>query len=171
MSKKKLFIMCAAPGAGKSTWIKDHLHSFNGYTAVISRDKIRFDMVAENEEYFSKENQVYEKFVNEIKDGLNHCDNTIADATHISSNSRRKLLKSLGRNLSGVEVNAIIIDTCLAKCLEQNEMRKGTRSYVPKGAIRRMFEQFEMPILEEGFDNIYIYKKVGDKITYEIQKR
>lgn len=171
MNKKKLFIMCAAPGAGKSTWIRDHLFSFKGYTAVISRDKIRFDMVAEDEEYFSKENQVYEKFVKDLKDGLEHCDNTIADATHISSTSRRKLLKSLGKDLSNIEVNIIVIDTCLAKCLEQNELRAGTRSYVPQGAIRRMFEQFEMPTLEEGFDNIYIYRKIGDKITYEIQRR
>ena len=44
-----LFIMMGAPGAGKSTFIKN----LKGESGIpISRDKIRFSMVKENEPYY-----------------------------------------------------------------------------------------------------------------------
>ena len=52
---KKLYVMCGGPGSGKSTWIKKNLPTFKGYTKVVSRDEIRFSLVKEGEEYFSKE--------------------------------------------------------------------------------------------------------------------
>lgn len=168
--KHKLFVLIGVPGSGKSYWINNHKDSFPGTLAVISRDTIRFVLVGENESYFSKEKQVFTTFVNHIKVGLNYYDNTIADATHISPSSRGKLLRALGDSLKDVEVNAIVIDTCLAKCLEQNAGREG-RKLVPESAIRNMFSNFSMPTLEEGFDNIYIYRQNGNKIIYEILKK
>lgn len=157
--------MAGAPGSGKSTWIHNHLDYFPGTTKVVSRDAIRFSLLEENDDYFSKENEVWKIFINDIKKGLKEYDNTIVDATHFNSRSRGKLLCALGSILKDVEVNIIFIDTCLAKCLEQNEMREG-RSRVPRSVIRRMFYGIEMPTLDEGFNNIYIYTKVGNKITY-----
>ena len=52
MSKKKLFVMCGGAGCGKSTWIQNNLHTFEGYTSVVSRDEIRFLFVPEGEDYF-----------------------------------------------------------------------------------------------------------------------
>lgn len=162
--------MSGAPGSGKSTWIQNHKDAFVGTTKIVSRDEIRFSIIADDESYFSRENEVYKAFVEEIKKGLTYYNNVIADATHLNINSRGKLLRALGESLENVEVNIIVMDTCLAKCIEQNKWREG-RSYVPESAIRNMFNSFSMPTLEEGFDNIYIYRKVENKITYEITRK
>lgn len=167
MKNKTLWVMCGCAGAGKSTWIKNHLHAFNGYTSVISRDSIRFSLVKENEPYFSKENEVFDKFISDIKYHLNGSDNVIVDATHLNVSSRAKLFKNLGESLRGVQVNAIVIRTSLDTALAHNENRAGTRGYVPQSAIRRMYSQFVMPSFDEGFDKIYVYRPdvVGTKYT------
>lgn len=161
---KNLIIMCGIPGAGKSTFIKNHTPEDK---IVVSRDAIRFSMVAEDEEYFSKENAVYKEFVNQICAGLHNSDYVIVDATHINEGSRSKLMRSLSGHYDPREwkVSALVIDSCLAKCLEQNELRKGTRAYVPVSAIRRMASQFTMPKFEEGFDNIIVYNPFNKTTT------
>ena len=50
------------------------------------------------------------------------------------------------------------MDYLLPIALEQNEKRKGTRAYVPKSVIRRMYNQFEFPNYDEGFAKIYRVK-------------
>ena len=162
--------MIGAPGSGKSYWILNHINFFIGSMNVISRDVIRFNLLKENDEYFSKEKEVFQSFIDQIKNSLKKNDHTIADATHINGNSRGKLLRALGDSLKNVEINAIVIDTCLAKCIEQNNMREG-RAKVPETTIRNMFSNITLPDFEEGFDNIYIYRKVDNKIVYEIIKR
>ena len=165
LKKSRLWILVGMPGSGKSYWVANHKDYFPGSCVSVSRDTIRFILVKEDEPYFSKEKKVFEKFIENIKAGLYYYDNTIADATHINPSSRGKLLRALGDSLKDVEINAIVIDTCLAKCLEQNAMREG-RKLVPESAIRNMFSNFSMPTLEEGFDNIYIYRQNGDKIIF-----
>lgn len=154
-------------GSGKSTWVKEHLHTFPGYVKVVSRDDIRFFLVKKNEEYFSKEKEVFKQYIKEIKDGLRYYNTTVADATHLNEASRNKLLRALGPALHNVEVDAVVIKVKLETALEQNENRKGARSYVPPNQIHRMYSQQTMPTFEEGFDKIYIYQpnKVGIKYT------
>ena len=82
----KLGIMCGVPGSGKSTWLKDKKD-----VLVISRDAIRFQLVKENEEYFSKEKQVFKTFIKTIQDALDSNTTPHAiyiDATHITKKSR-----------------------------------------------------------------------------------
>lgn len=156
--QKQLIIMCGAPGSGKSTWIEKHFMSFPGYTKVVSRDQIRFSIIKDDEDYFAHENEVYNKFIEEIKDGLKYCDTTIADATHLNIASRTKLLRSLGKSLKGIKIKAIVIRPSLDTCLTQNEMREG-RNRVPKDQLRKMYYSFDMPSLDEGFDEIWKYKE------------
>lgn len=49
-----LYVICGIPGSGKSTWIKNHTSS----EILVSRDAIRFDMVKEDEPYFSDRKSV-----------------------------------------------------------------------------------------------------------------
>lgn len=165
--KKQLYVMVGSPGLGKSTWIKNHLINFDGIARVISRDDIRFHLVKPDEDYFSKENQVFNEYIENLKLTLHDCDSTIADATHLNEGSRNKLLRALGTSLKDVEINAIVIKGSLDTALERNENRAGTRSYVPRSVVQRMWHQQTMPSLEEGFDKIYIYQsdKIGIKYT------
>lgn len=169
LKKSKLWVMVGAPGSGKSYWILNHIDFFTGSVDIISRDIIRFNLLKDDDDYFAKEKEVFQSFVNQIKNSLEKNNHTIADATHLNGNSRGKLLRALGDALKDVEINAIVIDTCLAKCIEQNNLRQG-RKKVPETALRNMFSSITLPDFEEGFDNIYIYRKVDNKITYEIIK-
>lgn len=162
--QKQLIIMCGAPGSGKSTWVERNFMSFSGYTKVVSRDQIRFSILKDDEDYFAHENEVYNKFIEEIKDGLENCNTTIADATHINVYSRTKLLRSLGKSLKGIKVKAIAMKPSLNICLDRNEKREG-RSRVPRSQLRRMYYSFDMPSLDEGFDEIWKY--IGNKLKVE----
>lgn len=63
----KLHIVMGIPGSGKSTWIENHLYESS---VRISRDEVRFSMVSEEEEYFSKEKAVFKEFIYRINECL-----------------------------------------------------------------------------------------------------
>lgn len=159
--KRKLYLMMGCPGSGKSTYLKTRFSQRP--LAVISRDEIRFSMVKEDEEYFSRENEVYAEFIQQIKDALDFNAEVFADATHLNERSRAKTLRALGESLKDVEVNIIWVRVPVEIALAQNENRKGTRSYVPKSVIRRMHLQLTKPTKEEGFDHIYIFENGKEK--------
>ena len=165
---KNFYVLCGIAGSGKSTWINNHLAAFKGYTKVVSRDDIRFMMVNEDEEYFSREKQVFKKFIEELKDGLENCDNVIADATHLNLASRTKLLRNLTSSLKDANVYAIVINTPVKTCLKQNATRRGRR-FVPEDQIMAMEKRLTIPTFEEGFDKIFIYNP-KDK-TYKILEK
>lgn len=160
MVKSKLYLMCGIPGSGKSTYLKTR---FSQSSRVISRDEIRFSMVKEDEEYFSKEKAVYAEFIRQIKEALETNTEVFADATHLNETSRAKTLRSLGKSLKDVEVNVIWVRVPVEVAIQQNENRKGTRSYVPKSVIRRMHSQVTPPTKEEGFDHIYVFENGKEK--------
>lgn len=147
-----LHILMGTPGSGKSTWIRNHLDE---HTVWISRDDVRFSIVAEDEEYFSKEKQVFKEFIRRIDNALENGYDVFADATHLNKASRNKLLRAVNHKLA-LNVDVIWIKTPLSECIYRNDNRKGTRSFVPRSVIRRMFYQIEKPEFEEGFDTIYI---------------
>lgn len=151
--KHNLFLMCGIPGSGKSTWLKEH----NYYN--ISRDKIRFELVKEGEDYFSKEKKVFKTFVRRIQESIDS-DTTpkdiYCDATHITQISRNKLLKSL--NLDNVGRIAIVVCyPSLEEALRRNKQRTG-RSFVPESAIKKMYWNFERPEDDEDryYDVVYV---------------
>lgn len=155
--KKRLYVLVGLPGSGKSTWANTHLAALKGKTSVISRDAIRFSLVEEGQPYFSKEKEVYRKYISALKENLQTQDNIVADATHLNPASRSKLLYSLGGSLKDVEVVAIVMTKDFGRALRQNELRVGTRAYVPPEQIKKMSKGYSDPTLEEGFDKIYFY--------------
>ena len=148
-----LYVLCGTPGSGKSSFInllrKDD-------EVVISRDNVRFEMLSDGEDYFSHEDEVYRHFIYQILKYINKGVNVYADATHLTPGSRTKLLTTLAKNYCFPrEINAIYFDVPLDICLERNETRQGTKTYVPRGQVRRMFFQFKRPEPKEGFNNIW----------------
>lgn len=154
----KLTLLMGCPGSGKSTWASNHLDK---NTVIISRDDVRFDMVSEDEEYFSKEKEVFKEFIRNINLTIECGYDVFADATHLNEASRNKLIRSISVPVD--EINIVWIKTDLNIALERNENRKGTRAYVPRGVIRRMFYQMTPPSFEEGFKNIYVVRTDRDE--------
>ena len=158
--KNKLYLMIGCPGSGKTTYAKRYLTN----AVYISRDEVRFSLVKENEEYFSKENEVFQNFIDKINEKLQNGFDVVADATHLNRKSRLKLLASLDLNKEKTEVIAIFMQTPLDICIKRNENRKGTRSYVPIAAIKRMYYSIVPPNLEECcglIDTIHTIKSKG----------
>lgn len=159
MINKVFIVMCGVPGSGKSTWAKRFLNEHKK-TKLVSRDEIRFAMVKEDEPYFSKEKQVYSEFIKQIKEGLKdeNIHTVIADATHLNISSRKKLFNSLGEKIfEDVIVVCRYFDIGVENCIKFNELRKGTRAYVPEDAIRNMADAFSIPTKEEGLFNLIIF--------------
>ena len=152
----KLILMMGAPGSGKSTWIRDNAAAGDIH---VSRDQIRFALVEEGEEYFSREDEVFNIFVETIKYHLKEGGCVWADATHLTHKSRLKLLNAVTAGMTELpHLEIVYIAKDLETCLEQNENRRYTRAFVPRGVVRRMWESIEEPCFKEG-------KFYYDKIT------
>lgn len=145
MKDTTLYIMVGAPGSGKSYFAKNVLAT-NDMTEYISRDEVRFSMVNENEEYFSKEDAVYDEFCDRIRYalGCNEYYYVIADASHLNWASRRKLLRKLDINTEYINVIPVIVRPSLETCYKQNDLRSG-RANVPHNVIANMYKTFTHP--------------------------
>lgn len=155
-----LYVSCGVPGSGKSTFLNEMK---NPEEIIVSRDTIRFSILKPEEEYFSHEKEVYSKFLSEITRFIRNGFNVYADATHLNEKSRYQLLHGLhNRGCKPSEINAIYFNVPIDICLERNELRNGTKTYVPRGQIRRMFEQYNFPFRTEGFNHIWEVNEEGD---------
>jgi predicted kinase len=157
-----LYVMAGCPGSGKSTCLKNNVDPKTA--KIISRDEIRFSIVKPEENYFSHEDEVLNIFWKRINEALKEGKDVFVDQTSLTPKSRKFLL----RHVTGYTyANCIWVKASLKTCLNRNEMRKGTRAYVPRDVIRRMSEQFVEPSLNEGFDYIFCYDSEENKITYK----
>ena len=153
----KLMLMCGIPGSGKTTIAKKMTNNFIKY---VSRDEIRFSMLNENDEYFSKEKEVFEEYMNQINRALKEGYDVIADATHLNRSSRAKVLNRLTIKPDTIIVACACVS--LETALERNNKRAGLAK-VPESQIRRMAHSIELPSYEEGID--YVFRCVDDTIT------
>ena len=160
MKQKNLWLMCGPSGAGKSTWLKNNMPN----AVVISRDKIRFSLLKEGDDYFAYEDTVLKIFYSEIQNAINSDteQDIIIDATHLTPKARQNVLNQL-KNLDRVILGAISIETDLETCLAQNAQRTG-RALVPNTVIRNMYKSYVIPTEKEGFINIlHVRKEKGNE--------
>ena len=142
--KPTLYVMCGVPGSGKTTYAHEHFSEL----PIISRDIIRFNMIKHDESYFSHEKEVFRQFVDEIVFQLRLGQSVVADATHLTIRSRRKLLTAIDKSIKNYSLVYVVMMTPERECLKRNAERKGL-SHVPEHVITDASENFECPYLEE----------------------
>lgn len=145
----KMYLMIGAPGCGKSYYIQQHLRPGE---VVISRDKIRYGMLKDGDEYFSKEKAVYNEFIKQIEAAIAANATFYVDQTSLNRAARNKLFSRLKYKPN--KIIAVHIDTPLDRILAQNAQRTG-RALVPESAVINMYNAIEEPKKEEGFDEIW----------------
>ena len=145
-----LYILCGAPGSGKSYFAENYLLK-DETIYYVSRDKIRYSMIKENDEYFSKETEVFNAFIHDIKNILDSktisCKGVVADATHLNWASRRKFLNALGilnGNYPNIDIIVVYVRPNLNTVLTRNNSRTG-RAKVPEDIVRRMYNSQTSP--------------------------
>ena len=156
---KQLILMCGPPGAGKSTLLKEAIDT--DIAKVVSRDQIRFDLLKDGDDYFAYEDEVWDKFIKEIQEGIENEKyySIYADATHLSPKARKKVIQALNIP-KGVELGAINFNVPMETCLERNARRSG-RALVPEDAVRNMCRSFKPATAKEGFSYIWNTDETG----------
>ena len=154
----KLILMCGIPGSGKSTLAKK---LFGERDIYVSRDEIRFSMISDEDEYFSKETEVFNEFVRQIQAGIDNKEKryVIADATHLNTSSRMKLINRLTFDFEP-DISMIFVNTPLEIALERNKQRSG-RAVVPDKVIKNMYHSFAAPSKIEPIKEMFIADENG----------
>ncbi len=164
MKQKKVYMLAGIPGAGKSTYVRQHLAPGVEW---ISRDNVRFAILSDEDDYFAHEDDVFDTFINYINQTLaNDAIHTIyIDATHLNKRSRDKVLNRVRKD-NIEELNCVCFDVPLAVCISRNNLRSG-RSHVPETAICNMYNSYRFPDKNvERFDHIFIVDE--DNNTKEV---
>lgn len=154
--KHNLVIMMGPSSVGKS-FLAKHIADTHDDCVIVSRDSIRFALLDKGEDYFAHEDEVIEKFYQNISDQLKNHKYVIADATHLSVKSRRKLFSNVSIP-SDTRIVGVWIEASLKTALRQNAARTGLAK-VPEDVIRRMFKTKVSPRKDEPFDEVIFISK------------
>lgn len=151
MNKPKLYIMVGLSASGKSTIAKKLAEKED--CVIVSSDAIRGEICTGGVIDQSKNEEVFKIFHKRIKDNLILGNNVIADATNINMKSRRSLLENV-RSINCYKI-AYVIPKAVEQCIEDNIYKEYP---VPHHVIYKQMMNFQIPFVEEGFDEIVIHK-------------
>lgn len=151
MNKPKFYIMIGLSASGKST-IAEQIAKDED-CVIISSDKIREEICDGGVIDQSKNEEVFKIFHSRIKEKLLSGTNVIADATNINMKARRSLLENV-KKIDCYKI-AYIIPKSVEKCIEDNIYKDYP---VPHYVIQKQMMNFQIPFMEEGFDDIQMHK-------------
>ena len=132
-------------------------------TDIISTDCIREELTGD---YTNQEHneEVFKIFHNRIRYSLEHKRNVIADATNLTMKSRRSILQKVN-GLNIVKV-CFLFTKPFQICKIDNLKRKYP---VSEDVLKKQVSRFQIPFIEEGFDEIDIIQHRWEK--YKINMR
>lgn len=140
---RSLFLLRGAPGAGKSTWIKQN--GLEPYT--LSADDIRcmkaglvYTLSGKRQIPNNYENTVWKMLMELLEDRMDRGEMVVVDATHY----RAALLTAYKKLITKYRYRAYVVDFTdvpLETALKQNSMRASYK-IVPPEVIQKMYEVF-----------------------------
>lgn len=142
-------MMVGLPGSGKTTYAKGVSDACKN-AVVHSSDVIRKELYGTEKEQSDPE-RVFRLLHRRAAIDLRCGKDVIYDATNIKVDDRKRAIQSITSDLPIVEKIAIIMDTDLDVCKENNASR---HRHVPDSVYERMILAFSRPSFSEGFDQI-----------------
>lgn len=168
-NKKIVHIMVGAPGAGKTTYLKEQVANLD---QIISRDKIRLNILIEKyktkdnipkNQFFSLEDTVIIDFYKQIYAKLIIYDEVWIDSTNISVCERLKMFLRLPEE---IKIELIYIKTSLEKLKERNKARP-LLERTPDLSLSRIFFRLEVPTMGED-KRIYNIKTIDTSTKVDL---
>ena len=156
MNTPTLYLLTGVPGAGKTTWAKQH-----SQYEYIGSDEIR-------RELFGKEltlrgyRKVHKIMLQRAKECLAQGKDVVIDSAHISIRSRRKVLAAIPEGIIKIAVH---IDTPVCQALVHNRRRE---RHVPRLGSIISGKRLVPPTVSEGFDKV-IHVKIDPDIDASFQ--
>jgi predicted kinase len=160
-------MLCGIPTSGKSTYVKKVKEHFLSDYVVLSTDNYI-------EEYAKRVGQTYnEVFDDVIPDATRELElqlnmakdmgkNIIWDQTNLSIKSRKNKLSKIP---SYYRRGAVYFEVPLEEALERNKHREG--KFIPESILKRMYHQFKIPTIGEGFDFIENGMRTLDPLAHK----
>ena len=153
MFMPELVMLCGIPCSGKSTYVNKLLtYEYWKDAIILSTD----NYIEEQAKRLGMTyNEVFQDCIDEATRQLEMSfvrakeegKRIIWDQTNLSIKTRKKKLTKVP---SIYKRTAVWFQVDLEEALKRNETREGT--FIPESILKRMYHQFEIPTLEEGFD-------------------
>jgi heterogeneous nuclear ribonucleoprotein U-like protein 1 len=152
-------MLIGLPASGKSTWAADHMakNPEMGFQVVSTDDIIEENALLEGLTYGAshKKNigfaigEMERRFQQHVNNGVN----IIHDQTNLTVETRKKHLAKV----KGYVKSAVIFKLAEEKWRRQFETRKTkTGKDIPESVINNMTRAFELPTVQEGFNNVHL---------------
>lgn len=147
------YIMVGVPGSGKSSWIR---------AQKWSKDCINVSTDFHVEQYAKEKSktysEVFDKFmstavelmVSDVKNAMEFNQDIIWDQTSTTIATRRRKLNML----ENYKMIAVVMKT---PPMDELKQRLASRpgKVVPESVVQHMIDNFEMPTIQEGFDEVW----------------
>lgn len=156
-SMPEAIFLCGIPCSGKSTYLEK----------LKKLDYWKNAVVLSTDSYIEKEakrmgltyNQVFDDVIDNATRELelqlimakDKGKNLIYDQTNLTIKSRRKKLSKLP---SFYRRGVVYFEVSLEEALKRNKTREG--KFIPESILKRMYHQFEVPTISEGFDYVEV---------------
>ena len=149
----ELVMLCGIPCSGKSTYVNKLLtYEYWENSSILSTD----NYIEEQAKRLGMTyNEVFQDCIDEATRQLEMSfvgakeegKRIIWDQTNLSIKTRKKKLTKVP---SIYKRTVVWFQVDLEEALKRNETREG--KFIPESILKRMYHQFEVPTLEEGFD-------------------
>ncbi len=150
-TKSALIVLCGPSGSGKSYFAQKYFKP----SQVVSSDKCR-EIISDDESNQEVSADAFDLFYTIIGYRLKHSRLTVADATNLSAQYRRRLIQIAKRY--GSDVYLVMFQADLEVCRKHNDQRERT---VPENIIALQIEKFKKArenVHSEEYKEIYIIK-------------